>query len=1019
MRNPKPTLFFFSLLIISILPLITPSFHTETSTYIINNNSPESIQSLLENIQFQSKLSHFDAEMKLRQKVINGRTQHEKNILHLYKTHMYNELVNKHPQYNSLPFSNSFLQLKVKRAPNSKENLSTFFADLKNFTYTTNINKLPSRGSSHIEPWSSSWWPILNGQTSVRYNKNAHMNSIGIYDSTAGDFTKRFTYTESISSYIQPNEYYKYKSLSQDEYEKEVNEVWSPSEKYDLLFGDYNFTLTKSEKAHGNKYVPTYGGNIPSWFGYCHGWTPASYLFKRPNKTVSLTAADGKTQVRFLPDDIKGLATAYIANSYYYTNFFGSVCNYRTSKIPTDTETGIYTDTECNDIEPGSTLVLLANMIGILKKNVGFDPDPDFEIWNQPIRGYKVQYFNLNTNKTAQNPNDVKVDISELNIYSSDRFLNYLYKRSPYKTKYVLGIFLTIEYVVETELLHENDKSNPDSIKTSDYMGGINLDIDGNIIGGEWRYNHHPDFIWKISELVPPSSSQDKYVPTFTGSNFEIANILPYVKKQSQLKVPMKAVIEFLANESYIQPSNPNEVITQTLISDDNYISIGNGNPLINWGNGVFTVKSENNTIIFTGTALITRTEPTASYYRYIDPANGVAYYSFNPFVYRIKTYEERDDVIKPENDNNGNDPQIGAKKLVYCEDNIRYTLEGSAIVSLQCPAKGNYFTFVTKKGKVFYSLKTFMVKYGEVEECNAEDYATYERYVIEGGDNGIGNEGEGKKEVKINVDGREYVLKGDKVITKEKPKRGSYFMFTLPNGETYYSEKEFSVTYTYVRGTRGDDRNNNRENERERERQRERERDRERPRGSDRERERRNDNDNSKELNIKVGNRKYTLKGNEPISKTQPNGSYFKFTLPNNETYYSKSPFTVTYTIDNTPQTSNHPNSNNNNNYNFNHNNYNTYNDYNNYNTNNNYNNYNTNNNPLSSYLSSYLTSLNNIYGLSSSNIVTRVFGNHIYTITGQSAITLQQPAGRFYYYDMPDGTRYYSSTPFNVSIT
>ena len=238
--------------------------------------------------------------------------------------------------------------------------------------------------------------------------------------------------------------------------------------------------------------------------------------------------------------------------------------------------------------------------------------------------------------------------------------------------------------------------------------------------------------------------------------------------------------------------------------------------------------------------------------------------------------------------------------------------------------------------------------------------------------------------------------------------------MFTLPNGETYYSEKEFSVTYTYVRDTRSDDRNNNRENERERERQRENERDRERQRENerdrDRDRERRNDNDNSKELNIKVGNRKYTLKGNEPITKTQPNGSYFKFTLPNDETYYSKSPFTVTYTIDNTPQITNPPNSNNNNNNNFNHNNYNTYNDY---------NNYNTNNNPLSSYLSSYLTSLNNIYGLSSSNIVSRVFGNHIYTITGQSAITLQQPAGRFYYYDMPDGTRYYSSTPFNVSIT
>lgn len=905
-----------------------------------------------DNVIFNTKLTMFDAEMKIRQKVIDSRTENEKNIIRLYKAEMYKELINKNPDSSSI-VKNFLSFAKLKRAPSEKENLSKFFSDLKDFTPIIKLNELPKSGFADIEPWSSSWWPILNGQTSVRYNKESRMNSIGVYDKSKGDYTKKFTYPESVNSYSQPSEYYKYSSLSYSEYIKEINEVWSPSEKYDLLVGDYNFTFTKAEKAHGNKYMKMYG-NVPSWFGYCHGWTPASYLFKRPNKTVTLTASDGKTKINFLPDDIKGLATAFISNSYYYTNFFGSPCNYRTTSIPKDSSTGLYIDQECNDIEPGNTVALLANMIGRLKKNVGFDPDPDFEIWNQPVRAYKLQFFNLNTNKTYETVDEAKVGYNELNIYSQDQFLYFLKKRSPDKTDSFIGVFLTIEYVVETELLHKENDSNQDSLRTADYVGGINLDRNNNILGGEWRYNHHPDFIWKISELRTPSSTYDKYVPNFDGKVSELKKLSEYARLQSVSKVPLKAIIEYLTNTSYVEPEKT--PLYESIISKENYKSIGNGNPLINWGNGVYTVKSEDNTIIFTGTTIITRTEPSTSYYRYIDPANGVGYYSAHPFVYRIKEYEERDEIIKPDNNNNGNDPQIGAKKLVYCEGGYRYTMTGDAMISLQCPAKGNYFQFVTKAGTTFFSLKSFSVSYGEYENCNPDDYAPGTPNInindntnSNNNNNGISN----NKVIKVKTNGRLYTLSGESDISTNKP-NGSYYKFTLPNGDTYYSKKSFSVTYVIENNSQEE---NNTRNE-----------------------------EDKKEVTVKTNGRIYAFKGSSNISKKKPlRGGYYMFTLPNGETYYSTTPFNVTYIIDNNQTNRENSNDSRINRDNF--------------------------------YNNGYHSNSNNYSNRRNSNTINRIINGKRYVLHGQS-ISDKPLSGLYYYYSLPDGMTYYSYSPFSVEV-
>ena len=98
---------------------------------------------------------------------------------------MYKELINRKPiSHNNFL---SFAQLKLKRAPNQKENINNFFSDIKNYNIIKKIDDIPKSGTASIEPWSSSWWPIMNGQTSVRYNKNARMNSIGVYDKQLGE----------------------------------------------------------------------------------------------------------------------------------------------------------------------------------------------------------------------------------------------------------------------------------------------------------------------------------------------------------------------------------------------------------------------------------------------------------------------------------------------------------------------------------------------------------------------------------------------------------------------------------------------------------------------------------------------------------------------------------------------------------------------------------------------------------------------------------------------------------------
>jgi hypothetical protein len=435
----------------------------------------------------------------------------------------------------------------------SKSNLLDFSASEKpetflNGDYVKNISEIPTTGEG-AEPWSSTYWAMRNGLISARYDRTAS-NTIGEWEPKTQRFTRKYNYTESISKYKQPDEFNS-KVRAKQNIEKYINDNFSPSEKWDMLFLDTQFTMTNWMRWKSNQYVKN--GDIPSWYGICHGWSPASYYFKRPCKPVTLYAADGKTKITFLPDDIKALASQYWANTDYKTRFIGTTCPYDDpTKIQKDSSTGLYTDPKCTSLDPGALLIILGNQMGIKKLNFVFDPNPDGEIWNQPVKSYSVDYYNLNDNFIYTKPTDNYLDVKQLST-SKDLFLKFVGTQAPPDAVWVVGAYFQIVYGLEVEA-SKTSQSLPNAFRTGEYLAAIYLDKNKNIIGGRWKYNTHPNFAWKYEETIPSKGLFDDQVKTFNGSVSNLKSVAGFAKKAAQYGQPLLKVVEYLVEKSACAP---------------------------------------------------------------------------------------------------------------------------------------------------------------------------------------------------------------------------------------------------------------------------------------------------------------------------------------------------------------------------------------------------------------------------------------------------------------------------------
>ncbi|KAG7389188.1 hypothetical protein PHYPSEUDO_010991 [Phytophthora pseudosyringae] len=215
----------------------------------------------------------------------------------------------------------------------------------------------------------------------------------------------------------------------------------------------------------------------PGWFGICHAWAPAAILEPEPQCDVT------KNGVTFHVMDIKGLITSLYDGASIKTVFTGARFNGPDSPANKD-QYGRFTDAARRDLGAGYFHIAISNIMAKQKRSFVVDVTAGAEVWNQPVRSYKVKSMDL-----------VNARVASMRYFGVPSY--------PFNDKMV-----RLAYVKTTfSWISESYKDGPlvstgqiDSYTTSkDFEYLLELDADFNIIGGEWvgqSKDDHPDFLW-------------------------------------------------------------------------------------------------------------------------------------------------------------------------------------------------------------------------------------------------------------------------------------------------------------------------------------------------------------------------------------------------------------------------------------------------------------------------------------------------------------------------------------------
>ncbi|KAG3153746.1 hypothetical protein PI126_g9923 [Phytophthora idaei] len=290
-------------------------------------------------------------------------------------------------------------------------------------------------------------------------------------------------------------------------YQDSINVVWSegqpsPAEKYAKAFGldvkDFMDKVSKdngvdsqskrtkcssdndcASRTDGSKCAIREGNSsgycIPTWFGICHAWAPAAIIEAEPTCPVTHNG------VTFQPLDIKGLISDVYDGAKVSTVFTGA--RYNGGGDGTD-EYGRHTNNAYRDMNPAYFHIAAANLLGKLKHSFVVDVTAGTEVWNQPVRGFKVY------EQTAMSLEEAAQTFYGLEEYPWNA-----------AAKSIVYVKSRLSWIFETYA----DGGLVSSGEIDRYTTGqyyyylLELDDAGEIVGGEWVYNSdsdHPDFLW-------------------------------------------------------------------------------------------------------------------------------------------------------------------------------------------------------------------------------------------------------------------------------------------------------------------------------------------------------------------------------------------------------------------------------------------------------------------------------------------------------------------------------------------
>lgn len=360
-------------------------------------------------------------------------------------------------------------------------------------------------GSSGIDLWSGHYWPHYQGSLGVRYR-----------DSSFISLMKEHAQYDKFNELREKTPVYTYDGREN---------FLSPAEKYDLVVGDPLMSLTNYSWKIGEKAQKL--GKVPTWRGICDGWSAASQMMPRPSKSVTLKTPSGTT-VTFYPEDIKALGSQLYARAQKNVIFLGKRC------YPV---VGMFNG-GCAATNPGALHKAMVNRVGILKKTFNADISGSSEVWNYPVKSYKISYYNVLNDMESSDFKKV------YEVYEKKhRFIKS--NRRHERTYAIVGVKAEVVFADMREAHKlEIDGKGQDTNLIKTYLYDLELDQSFDIIGGEW-YSSGPDFIWAPNDLTYPLS--DGEVPTKPLTESEIRQAAQISSKAGQ---PLSLIVEKLFEEA-------------------------------------------------------------------------------------------------------------------------------------------------------------------------------------------------------------------------------------------------------------------------------------------------------------------------------------------------------------------------------------------------------------------------------------------------------------------------------------
>lgn len=328
---------------------------------------------------------------------------------------------------------------------------STFDVD-NNFNFK--LAELPAEGEAEVVPWAGSYWPTYRDSINFRWDGSSG-STPGANESPAEKFAQAFSRDKLVASVSE-----QFGILSRSKTCTETSECDSD-------------TGEVCSKRPGE----TEGRCVETWFGICHAWAPAAIMVPEPKKPVTYNG------VTFKVSDIKALISLSYTNAVQ-TKFLSGRCNEKGADLEYD-EYGRPKNRACMNTNPGTFHVVATNMLGVQKKSFVEDKTFDYQVWNQPVRGYKVLQ---NTSVSAAQANTLITATGSEYVFNDEaKSFHHIKMRFEYIVEPAQNIGGNLSGVIDTFTHHD----------VYEYV--LELDGAGDIIGGEWvgaSKKNHPDFLW-------------------------------------------------------------------------------------------------------------------------------------------------------------------------------------------------------------------------------------------------------------------------------------------------------------------------------------------------------------------------------------------------------------------------------------------------------------------------------------------------------------------------------------------